>query len=459
MKNNNQSLRALLYLASQLLLQIISVITIPIFTRILTTEEYGVVAIYSTWMTIISYLIGMRTDATISIAKVHRSETFAQYCSITFLLPSTIMFIFVCMTAIFHKSLAALTGLHVSLIIFMIVHAYGSCCVKNQLSIYIINKQTIQHTVVNVGVTLLTVFLSFFLIYLMPEHKDTGRIWGLGIPYILTGLFFCFHAIAKGKILYDRELLTYCLKLSVPLIFGGISGQLLSQSDRIMLSSMRNNSEVGIYAFCYSVANPLTGIWSALGSAWRPDYFENLEARNMDWIKEHSNNYLFLFTSLVCGYLLVCQEAVKILGAQEYWEGISIVPLIVLVSFLEFLYSFPANYEYYQQQTKLVAIGLILASAINIIINFIFIPKYGIMAAAISTVIAYIFLFIIHDIFARKIGNYHYNWNFYIKGIIPVTFCFLYTYIFQNSMVLRWSLGFLVAINLIKHIYHTKALL
>lgn len=156
---------------------------------------------------------------------------------------------------------------------------------------------------------------------------------------------------------------------------------------------------------------------------------------------EHSNNYIFLFTCLTCGYLLVSKEALKILGAKGYWDGIDILPFVIVGLFFEFLYTFPVNYEMYCKKMKIISIGSTIVALVNIGLNFLLIPRYGMLGAAIATLIAYIGLFIIHDIIVRKIGGYHYKWSFYLKGIIPVIGCSALTYLLTDYMPVRWGIG------------------
>lgn len=180
---------------------------------------------------------------------------------------------------------------------------------------------------------------------------------------------------------------------------------------------------------------------------------------NEKWLKEHSNNYLFNFTLLMCGYLLVCREILKIMGSENYWIGEEIIPLIVVASYLQFLYSFPSSYEFFKGETKMIAIGTGVAAVVNIMINLSFVPQFGMLAAAVSTVIAYLVLFLMHDIFARRLGGYHYSWGFYLKGVIPVIMCVILTYLLKEYIVVRWGIGIIIAIILGKHLLKTKTLL
>lgn len=451
--------KATIYLGGQILVQALSAASVFIFTRLLTTEEYGVVAVYTTCSTFLSYFIGIQSHGTIGIAKVHKSDKYEKYCVIPYILTLITTIFFFVMALFCLNIIDRLLGLSGPIVIFMFLHTAGITFFSIQNSIYRMDMKAVNYVSNNLSVNLLAIILSIVLIIGLNRGRDTGRILGLGIPYILFGVFFFYKAIKKIGLFFDKELYGFCVKLSVPLVLHGISSQVLSHSDILMLGNMRGEVEAGIYSFCYSVAGPLVGIWSAFNAAWQPDYMLKKKEGNEKWLKKHSNNYLFNFTMLMCGYLLVCREILKIMGSEDYWIGEGIIPLIVVASYLQFLYSFPCNYEFFKGKTKMIAIGTGVAAVINIVINLFFVPQFGILATAASTVIAYLVLFLMHDIFARRLGDYDFSWGFYLKGMIPVIMCVILTYVLKDYAAVRWGIGIIIAIILGRHLLKTKTLL
>lgn len=458
--NKGQSSRVLIYMMSQIVLQGIAVIAMPLFTRLLTTEQYGRVAVYSTWVSILVIMIGLRVDSTISVAKVHFGESeFKKFCTNAYFIIVATGIVMVAAAGLCLNSLSSLFHLSPYIVLFMVFHAAGTVCTKVQSGIFLITKKAVKDISLSITLSLSACLISVLCIYLMRGHEGEGRILGMGLPYIVLGFVFC--AIYMRKIIddFDKDMLNYILSLSLPMILSGLSALILSQSDRIMISELLGDDKTGIYSFCYSVATPISAIWSALGSAWRPDYYEKLKEQNGEWLKEHSDNYMFLFTSLTCGYLLVAGEALKILGTKDYWPGIKVMPLVIVGIYFEFLYSFPVNYETYCKKTKVIGVASALSAAMNIGLNLWLIPIYGMLGAAIATFASYLILFLIHDFVARRMEGYHYNWGFYIKGLIPVLICCIITYVFSDFMVVRWGIGAVIAVVLIKRILKKRTLL
>lgn len=451
--------KATIYLGGQILVQILSTVSVFIFARLLTTEEYGVVAVYTTCSTFLSYFIGIQSSGTIGIAKVQKSDKYEEFCVIPYILTfiTTIFFLLAALLGL--KTINRLLGFSGFTVIFMLLHTAGITFFGIQNSIYRMDMKAVNYVSNNLSVNLAGIVLSIALIIGFGDSRDIGRILGVGIPYILFGFFFFYNTLKKNKFIFDKELYGFCIKLSVPLVLHGISAQVLSHSDILMLRGMHGDVEAGIYSFCYSIAGPLVGVWAAFNSAWQPDYLMKKKEGNEKWLEEHSNNYLFNFTLLMCGYLLVCPEILKIMGSEGYWIGEEIIPLVVVASYLQFLYSFPVSYEFFMGKTKMIAIGTGAAAVVNIMINLFFVPQFGMFAAAASTVTAYLVLFLLHDIFARRLGGYHYSWVFYLKGMIPVIMCVMLAYLLKDYAVIRWGIGFLIAIILGRHLLKMKALL
>lgn len=458
--DKGQSSRVLIYMMSQIVLQGIAVIAMPLFTRLLTTEQYGRASVYATWVSILALIVGLRVDSTISVAKIHFGESeFKKFCTNAYFIIVVTGIFLLGIAGIFLNQFSVLLRLPSYIVLFMIFHAVGTICTKVQSGIFLITKKAVKDISLSISLSLFACIASVLLISLMDGREAEARMLGMGLPYVLLGIFFCLTHMRSIFSDIDKSMLKYILSLSLPMILSGLSALILNQSDRIMISEISGDDKAGIYSFCYSVATPLSAIWSALGSAWRPDYYEKLKEGDEEWLKEHSDNYMFLYTGLTCGYLLVASEALKLLGTSEYWPGITVMPLVTMGIYFEFLYSFPVNYEMYCKKTKVIGIASTISALINIGLNLWLIPLYGMMGAAIATFAAYMILFLIHDFVVRRMDGYHYQWTFYIKGLVPVLLCFVLTYVFMDFVWVRWSIGVGIAIILVRRILKKRTLL
>jgi O-antigen/teichoic acid export membrane protein len=145
------------------------------------------------------------------------------------------------------------------------------------------------------------------------------------------------------------------------------------------------------------------------------------------------------------------------MAGREYWPGISLIPLIASAYYFNFLSSFPVNYEFYNQRTKLISIGTICAAIVNIICNLIFIPLYAGIGAAIATLISFFFVFIFHEVIARFItGDYDYRFTMYLRGLLPVIAVSVIFYVVQDFWYIRWGIGVILGIYLLQRIIKNR---
>jgi O-antigen/teichoic acid export membrane protein len=243
------------------------------------------------------------------------------------------------------------------------------------------------------------------------------------------------------------------------LILHGAGGLVLSQSDRVMLQRMSGESVAGIYSFAYSVALVISILWMSFNTTWVPFYYEYKKNDQKAQILLRAKNYIAIFSVLTMGFILLAPEIYRIMAPPEYWPGISLIPLIALAYYFNFLYSFPANYEFYNAKVKLIFIGTVCAAIINIVCNFVFIPLYAGIGAAIATLVSFVFLFIFHEIIARFIiKNYDYRFTMYLKGLFPVIIASIIFYITQDFWYIRWGMGIILGIYLLRRIIKSKAI-
>ena len=172
---------------------------------------------------------------------------------------------------------------------------------------------------------------------------------------------------------------------------GNKSGRILAQSDRIMLNEYKGETIDGIYSFCYTLALPVSILVETLNTSWVPEFYALMKEGKTEEIHLHFGRQLFLVTAICCGYLLVVPEGLKLLAPVEYWKGMNILPLVIVGFFFSFIYFYPVNYELYHKKVKYSALCTTLAALLNIILNYLLIPKFEMVGASVATLIAFIF--------------------------------------------------------------------
>lgn len=449
---------------STVLLQGISLFTAPYFSRVLGNSNYGVVSIYTTWATLLSTVFGLQTQSTIAVSKneFQGKENIRYQSSVLFL--SVLSYaafsaVMVCCTPVFAKWFGMSNGMYFA----VILQSFGMFCSQFLNMKFSYEFKADKNLILSVFISLTSVIIALVMIQILPSDINYwGKITGTLVVYALVSVVACIYIFSKGKTFYVKEFWMYCLPLSIPIIFHSLSGLVLNQSDRIMLQNMENNSTVGIYSLAFSFANVLSVIWNALNNSWVPYYYKYTRENDFESIKIHSRNYAELFTVLASGFILLTPEVFHIFADETYWSGTNLIPLFAIGFYFVFLYSFPVNYEFYNKNTKVIAIGTACAALMNIVLNYFFILKMSMTGAAIATAVSHSFQFIFHHICAKRLikkGDYPYSVKFYCCCVISFCCVFSFCMIAGNSLtLLRWGFGGALGIFELYRIYKRRSI-
>ncbi len=441
---------SIIYVLGSFLNSGLAFITTPVFTRLLTPEDYGITSVYAVWVTVFSIFIGLQTSSTIPIACIQfDKKAINQYLSTTLFL-STISFIMISLfIMVLEKTIISLLNISFLLLFILLMESFFNY-VKQFYNTYLIQtKQPIKSLLLSVGYSILSVGLSLFLIITWNEEHYFSKIIGTAFVTCLFGICLYILIIKRGKKLVLLKYWRFCLPLAFPVILHLLSTFILGQSDHVMIQNMLGNYEAGIYSFACSISNILAILCSATNNAWVPWYYENTKANNTKGINQLAKKYILLFSLGTCAIMLMSPEVMKILGPEEYWSAGRVIAMVVFGIYFNFLYTFAVNYEFYSQNTRWIAVGSICAAAVNIGLNLLLIPQFGGMGAAVATLISYFALFVFHNIIATRLGGFNISKRLYLYGIGIVSVGFTVINLTYDFPVLRWIIILLLGFGLI----------
>lgn len=437
---NNRIVNAgLWYTASNFFLQGINFLTIPVFTRLLSTSDYGIVAIYKTWVTIIMVLVSLSLTESIRRAKYDYEANYNEFASTIIFLSLVIFCVYLIIFLIISDFMQNITGLSKILLFLMIFQAFFT-----YIKEFAITKLRYEYkykivSLISIITTLFGVILSILLIKcLFVKNAYLGKIIGDIFFIIITGAVFLVYLLIKGKKIIKFEYWVYALSISAPLVIHNLSKIINDQFDRVIINRYFGQSATGIYSFSYTVGTIVTVISVSLGQAWEPWFFKKFNENNISIIQNRAKTYRDIFSFIYVCVLMLSTEIIKIMANKDYWQGISIVPWVFMGLYFQFLYSFEVNVEFALKKTRLISLGTTFAVAFNVVLNIIFIPVYGYIAAAIITAVSYFLLFIFHYLLtSRIIRKKIYGFGFHFKSICYVIIATIYFIAFKDKIIIR----------------------
>ena len=403
---------SVIYTIASLLSKGIALITVPIFTRLMPPDQIGIVNIFNSWESMISSFATLAlTSGGYFIALKEFNSERDQYMSSVLSLTSLIALMMTVVYFIMPDIWNNLTGLNNILFIFMLV-GFG---VKPATQFWL-GRQRYEYNYKLAGsITILSSILETFVSVVAVIYANTLNCKNLGEIRLCSGLFVTyavagvlwFYLMSKGRRFFDKRFWKLSLTLSMPLVGHLIASQILSVSDRTMISHMVGNREVGLYSILYSGSSISLIIWNAINSSFIPFLFDNIENKEKhDDIKRISTHLLLAYGLGSVFITVVAPEIVSILAPHEYCEAVYIMPPIAAGVFFTSVSNMYSNMLIYHKKTQYIMVSSIIAASVNVVLNYYCIGIWGYEAAAYTTLIAYIILALVQAFQYRKIHFY-----------------------------------------------------
>lgn len=398
------------YLAGKFLFKGLTFASTALFTRLLLPDEYGTAAIFFTWTALLYVITTLFIEASVIRAKFdYGSEEYDSFLTSITLFGVGLPFVAVAVLAALPDSVPqSLFGLSKPLAILALLYSPAVLTLNVTLRRWEAESDYKPNVYLTVIIEFGEILISVALILALPllvtgTSPAMGRIWGYMIANGGVGVVLLLRLLARRRIRIRREHLAYALPLTVPLIAHSLSNMMLSQFDRIMIDRYTGLANAGIYSFAYQIGSLLFVIWTATNTAWAPWFYQKMKEAQYEIIRARLNTYMLGFAGLSAVLILGSPLLVPLLGSEAYQGATRIIPVIMASGYFVFLYSLYVNVEFHEKKTWYITAGTISAATLNVILNLIFIPRYGYLAAGWTTLASYVWLFLVHAFIVRVI--------------------------------------------------------
>ena len=263
--------------------------------------------------------------------------------------------------------------------------------------------------------------------------------------YAIAGIYLYVILIKRGKKLYNKEYIKFALTFNAPLLLYYFSNYLIEQSDRIMIQKLISFEAAALYSLAYTVGGLVRIFTSAVTNTLIPLQYRLLEKKDY---KSLEKNILTVALCVVGLSVLIASagpEIIMILGGEEYMAAIWVIPAVAASVFFAFFYNVLANIDFFYNDNRFAMKLSMAGAAINVILNLIFIPVFGFVAAAYTTLFSYMLYAVGHFINASrhmKQGGAERGLNsflFFALGVISTVICILTGFLY-HGIVLRAGL-------------------
>ncbi|WP_040213541.1 lipopolysaccharide biosynthesis protein [Clostridium polynesiense] len=424
----------------------ISLITTPIFTRILTTSEYGKYSVFNSWLSIITVFVSLNLYSGVYTQGMVKFEgERKQYASSLQGLCLTLVVAWTIIYLIFHDWLNNLFELTTVQMLAMLLMIWTTACFNFWSVEQRIDFKYSKLVLITLLVSIAKPVLGVFLV-LNSTDKVTARILGLLLVEVVayTGLFAV--QMYRGRKFCVRKFWKYALLFNLPLLPHYLSTSVLSSADRIMIGYMVGEDAAGIYNLAYSVSLIMTMFNTALIQTVEPWLYKKIKAGEIAGISKIAYPTFIIIAGVNVILIAFAPEIIAIFAPIEYMDAIWVIPPIAMSVFFMFAYTFFAVFEFYFEKTHYITFATVAGAVLNIVLNYHAIRIWGYYAAGYTTLLCYVIYAILHYYFMKKICKEYLNgaeaYNDKILLIITVVFmaiafAFLITY---RDVVVRYLL-------------------
>lgn len=442
------------FLVCNILQNGISLLTIPIFTRLLTTEEYGVYSSYISWLNIFAIFTTFKLNYGVfnkGMTKFKNEK--AEYTATMQTITSVLTLLFGVLYLLGRNTFNSWTELPTAIMILMIAELFFNPSISFW-SLY--QRYELKYkgaVIITLAMAVANPLLGIFAVFLSQE-RGIARILSCIIVDILFGVGLYIHNIRKSKVLFSPNIAKFALIFNLPLIPHYLAEYVLDQSDRIMIQKMCDNSDLGLYGIAYSTALVIKILVSSLNSTIIPWLYKSLEAGRKKEIKSIINLLCILMGSAIVLFILVIPEILLILAPPSYQEAVICIPPIAGSVFFVYLFGIYGNIEFYFNKNRFTMYVSSVSAVLNIILNYIFIQKYGYVAAAFTTLVCYMILVLMHAVFTEYVCKKEikemlldepFIWAISIVvSVISVVLTLIY-----NSFVVRYAILIIIVISML----------
>ena len=290
----------LLNLASTVILQGLAFFTAPLFSNLLGTSNYGIAAVYLTWVQVANTIFTLQSGSIAQARIYFPEEEQAAYQSSVLSLGTFSYLSFSALTLLAVRFLPINVPFPMALL--ALLQGWGLYCVSFANGKFTYEFKAEENFVLSLLIAFSNVILSLFLIGRFPaEENYWGRILGQSVSYTLIGSVVFISILIRGKTLYCSRYWRFTLPISIPVIFHLLAHILLNQCDRIMLNSMLNSSVVGIYSLAVTFSTVINTLYSAFNNSWVPFYYEYTKRHEIFNVRKHARNYNGLYFAVQRG--------------------------------------------------------------------------------------------------------------------------------------------------------------
>lgn len=427
------------FAVSSFVLQGMSFLTTPIFTRIMEQTQYGLIATYNSWLSVVEVfaVLGFTSAGLFNCGLNEYRDNRDKYIFSVLTLGNVATVIVFGFIFIIKRFFVADFIMDDNLIVLMFIHF-----IFYPAQIFWVTRQRYEYkynlaTIVTIGSAAFSQVIAVIAVISAECNRGEVKLWANEIGWIAFCIPIYIFLFIKGLNADNKERWKKIFILAVPLIPHYLAQHVMSSADRIMITNFVSQADTGIYNVIANVSMISVIFWNAINASLIPYTYDKINKggyKPLNAIIKH----------LVIGYGIICvcivmiaPEVLLVLAPKEYYDGVFAIPPIVAVAFLCAFYNLYANVEFYHKKSTSIAMATIVAATANIGLNALLIPYFSYIGAAYATLLSNIVLLIMHyrGYIHCSCGRIYEDKILVLIASFVVGICILFTVLYLSTLI------------------------
>ncbi|OFX23156.1 MAG: hypothetical protein A2033_15440 [Bacteroidetes bacterium GWA2_31_9] len=417
----------LIYTIGRILPQLSGFILLPIYTNYLTPDEYGAIQSMQVIITVLAIFLSLATERSMSrlyfdYNDIQEQKKLIGNATLLVLFLSSfcvaIMFLFKDYVSSIYQSIPFYPFYY-----FAILNTY--ILVFSQLPKVILQVQQKAMTFFIVSILQFFSGVAFILYFLIISKEGAaGMLKGQMLGNLVVLPIFLYFILKQSifKIRFDmiRSIFSYSLPIVPSLVFAWV----MNLSDRIFIERYFSLYDVGIYSLGYKIAGISALVTSSFYAAYSPIFYKianDKSAQNpKEVLRNYNHTYVIIVIFLSFSIAFVSKEFIAIFLNIKYvdaWKIVNVISFSYLIAAISGLLNLMI---YQEKKTMRMLLIIIISASTNTGMNFLIIPAFGAMGAAIATVTSSLVFFLIAYVYAKKFYFVSFHWDKILIIILPL---------------------------------------
>ena len=417
-----------------------SFIFLPIITRLLTQEEFGIVGTLAPITSLFTVILGLGLYNAQMKKYVDLKENEDEFGSYMFS-STLIIVVFNILTYIFlftppaQKLFSYIVNLskvsYYPLIIVSILIATSNAFNNLAVTLFRMKRMYMKVAIGSVVSLFTTYILAIYFIQYLKWGVFGNQFANL-IALLIVFLFYFKDYFGKFRFKLNFDYVKYSLRNGLPLIFIELTDQVVNLSDRLVLAKFVSLAVVGGYTLAFTGGRVLSVITGSFVNSWTPEFYEAMkEDRTNPKITISVENFIAIISFACVIAQLFAPEGIKLIFPKSYHQAINYMALILAGIVVQALFCLDYFFHFHEDSIYIFYFTM-FAMIFNLVGNIIFIPKFpkiGPIIAAWTTLLAFLFRAIMEMVIIKR----KYKISFNYKKL------FLYLIVIMNPIIFYLS--------------------